>query len=527
MAKLEITVNVILQQLKPRLANETWKSRCRYFNQMLRLANSLNLTEPCQELYDAFIADDRGSKERRSMHIYCVKLVDALAGTQSVDKRGILFNEQPIPNETVVRDFFRNRSFPMTKSICIDSLIVKAEIEMQYLTLTDSTIGQYRHAWRDIRRYFYTAGTNKYNEVLIQDFIRDINMRRNNGALKEWKWKINRKAAYVLMEVADTGCFQWGLIHKSISCNSLEIENIRLQYLDLLKQKNISKSTIKLHDYVFRKAADYAGIKTKKALLFLSPEKIQLIITKFSAICSRRSMATILPILRAMIKSLHCGGCIQKDLSGIVMGGFVQKSSVATYISEKDEAKLVAQLNKESKRTRAIILLALRLGLRDCDISNLTFSEIDWQHDKIRLLQRKTGEPLVLPLLPDVGNALMDYILNERPRQRGHYPYIFLREQAPYTKLTSAYAICSKLLVRMGIVPINGTATGVHLFRYSLVHKLLAAKVPHQVITDTLGHISRESAKPYLSMEESMLRMCALDLSVTGHISWKGGAYDD
>jgi hypothetical protein len=74
----------------------------------------------------------------------------------------------------------------------------------------------------------------------------------------------------------------------------------------------------------------------------------------------------------------------------------------------------------------------------------------------------------------------------------------------------------------MGIKPVNGNATGVHLFRYSLVHRLLTAKVPHQVITDTLGHTSKESDKPYLSMEESMLRMCALDLSVIGGLTWKG-----
>jgi integrase len=152
---------------------------------------------------------------------------------------------------------------------------------------------------------------------------------------------------------------------------------------------------------------------------------------------------------------------------------------------------------------------------------------IDWRDDRIRLIQKKTGEPLVLPLLSDVGNALMDYILNERPKRTDNYPYIFLRRQAPHQKLTSVYPICSRLLRCLGIKPVNGTATGVHLFRYSIAHKLLAAKVPHQVITDALGHTSKESDKPYLSMDESMLRMCALDLSDIGRISWKGGASND
>jgi integrase len=359
----------------------------------------------------------------------------------------------------------------------------------------------------------------------MQDFIHEINNRRNNGSMKEWKWKINRKAAHVLMEVADTGCFRWGAIRESISHEDPEIESIRLQYLDSLKERNLSKSTINLYDYVFRKTMDFAGITTAKDLQLLSSGSIQLVVGKFSDISNRRSMATILPILRSMLNALYVGGFSEKNLSGVVMSGFVQKGSVATYISEKDQTYLIEKLDEEPKRTKAIILLALRLGLRDCDISSLTFSEIDWQHDKIRLTQQKTGEPLVLPLLPDVGNALMDYILNERPKRNDRYPCVFLRKQAPHNKLTSVYAICSKFLDRFGITPVNGMAKGIHLFRYSMVRNLLAAKVPHQIITDALGHVSKESDKPYLSMEESMLRMCALDLSVIGAISWAGGAF--
>lgn len=526
MTKLETVINTILQQLKPELANETWESRRRYFNQMLKNAKSLGITEPCAKLYDAFITDDNGSPERRAMHVRCVRLVDALACTQARDEHGILFNEPPMPDDAEVHELFQDREFPIAADVRIDHLIVKAEIEMRYLNLTNSTIGQYKHSWMNIRRYFYDAGVPGYDEALMKCFIQEINNQRDKGSMKEWKWKINRKAAHVLMEVANTGHFLWGMINRDANCKSSELESIRSQYLESLEQRNLSRSTIDLHDYVFRKTVEFTGIKTPQDLVALSPEKIHLVITKFAGICNRRSMATILPILRSLLAFFHTTGLIRNDLSGIVMGCFVQRGSVAAYISEKDQTKLVAQLAKESKRTKAVILLAMQLGLRDCDICNLTFQEIDWRNDKIRLNQKKTGEPLVLPLLPDVGNALMDYILNERPKRIDNYPYIFLRKQAPHNKLTSFYSTCSKLLSCLGIKPVNGTATGMHLFRYSMVHKLLVAKVPHQVITNALGHTSKESDKPYLSMDESMLRMCALNLSVIGRITWKEGAFD-
>lgn len=527
MTKLETTINTVLEHLKSELAGETWESRRRYFNQMLKCADSLGITEPCAELYDTFIRDDNGSPERHLLHVRCVKLVDALACTQARDEHGVLFNEPFMPDEAEVREFFQGREFPIAADVRIDHLIVKAEIEMRYLNLTNSTIGQYKHSWMDIRRYFYDAGVSGYDETLMKGFIREINNLHNEGTMKEWKWKINRKAAHVLMEVANTGRFLWGMVSRDASYNNLEIESIRSRYLESLKQRNLSNSTIDLHDYVFRKTVEFTGIETPKDLLSLSPEKIHHVIIKFAGICNRRSMATILPILRLLLAFFHTAGLISKNLSGIVMGSFVQRGSVAAYISEKDQTELVAHLAKESKRTKAVILLAMHLGLRDCDICNLTFQQIDWRNDKIRLIQKKTGEPLVLPLLPDVGNALLDYILNERPKRSDHYPYIFLRKQAPYNKLTSVYSTCSRLLSCLGIKPVNGTARGVHLFRYSLVHKLLAAKVPHQVITDVLGHTSKESSKPYLSMEESMLRMCALNLSVIGRVSWRGGfSYD-
>ncbi|MDD4495159.1 MAG: tyrosine-type recombinase/integrase [Eubacteriales bacterium] len=527
MTKLENGVSEVLQRLKLELASETWESRRRYFNQMLKCAQSLGITKPCAELYDAFIADDNGSRERHSLHVRCVRLIDALACTHAKDEHSVLFNEPPMPGEAETHAFFQTQQFPITADVRIDYLIVKAEIEMRYLNLTVSTIGQYKHSWMDIRRYFYDAGVLGYDEALVRNFIREAADLYNKGVMWEWKWKINRKAAHVLIEVANTGCFHWGMVNRNVNCNSTELECVRSKYLDSLRQRNFSKATIGLYDYVFRKAVEFSEAETLRDLISLSPGKIQLTITNFASVCNRRSMATILPILRFMLKYLHTANLTQKDLSGIVMGCFVQRGSVAAYISEKDQAEIVARLSTESKRTNAVILLAMRLGLRDCDICNLSFRDIDWQNDKIMLNQKKTGEPLVLPLLPAVGNALMEYILNERPKRTDNYPYIFLRNQAPYNKLTSTYLICSKLLTKIGVKPINGAATGPHLFRYSMVHRLLTSGVPHQVITDTLGHVSKESDKPYLSMEESMLRMCALDMSIIGKISWRGGASDD
>lgn len=161
--------------------------------------------------------------------------------------------------------------------------------------------------------------------------------------------------------------------------------------------------------------------------------------------------------------------------------------------------------------------------MRDIDICCLRFSQIDWKSDQIILEQEKTGVTMCLPLLEDVGNAIMDYILNERPAEAEKTPYIFVRMQAPYKKLESMYMVSSKLFDKAEIRTVNRDSRGVHVCRYTLTHKLLLNKIPHQVITDVLGHVSKESDKPYLSMEEQMLKECPLDLSQIGQKYWKEG----
>ena len=521
MANLEEIIGVVLAQRKPQLAPSSFESLNFYCKQLSQMASKMNITVPCQKLYDAFIEDDRNSKERSSRHRQCVKLVDYYAGTHAKDEHGNSFNRSSLPTEDETQDFFKDMSYPISIQITIDHLIIKSELEMRDLKLSSSTIGQYKHSWLDIRDYFNEQNAGIYANEVLQQYISEINGLRNKCLMNEWKWKMNRKAAHVLLEVADTGAFNWKPIQKNLSFTDHDLEELRTLYINTLSEKNLSKATIDLYDYVFRKTLLLAGIQTIEELARLSYAETQLIIESFSTICNKRSMSTILPILKTLLSFLSEHDVTDNNLSNVVMSRFIQKGNVSAYLSIEDEKRLIEQLEQESLRTKAIILLALRFGLRDSDVCNLTFQSIDWNKEKLCVVQQKTGESIIFPLLPEIGNALMEYIIHER-HPRKDYPYIFLRKQAPYNKIASAYPFCSKLLSKLEIQPVNGKTNGLHLFRYTLTHRLLAAKVTHQVVTDILGHTSKESDKPYISLEEPMLRMCSLDLSEIGKIHWKG-----
>lgn len=168
--------------------------------------------------------------------------------------------------------------------------------------------------------------------------------------------------------------------------------------------------------------------------------------------------------------------------------------------------------NNLSLRDKAIGCLLLYTGMRSCDIAGLLTSSIDWNREKIAIDQQKTQEPLELPLLPVVGNAIYDYISKERPASV--HKEVFLTTKKPTRKLKSCSvkAICNKLLKTACIRQEKGSRKGTHIFRHHLVASLLENGVSKPVITQILGHTAPESLDAYTSADFSHLKECALSI---------------
>lgn len=171
-------------------------------------------------------------------------------------------------------------------------------------------------------------------------------------------------------------------------------------------------------------------------------------------------------------------------------------------------------------REKAIILLAMLLGLRESDILNLKFENLDYLKQQIHLIQQKTKVPITLPFLPQVREEIELYVQLERPKFVD-IQNIFINTRPPYERATDTYASISGLLKKLQITSINKIVYGPHLLRHTFVKNLLDAENPHQVITDSLGHISSKSDRYYISLEEEKLRECALGLDLIGTPLWE------
>ena len=162
-------------------------------------------------------------------------------------------------------------------------------------------------------------------------------------------------------------------------------------------------------------------------------------------------------------------------------------------------------------RDRAILIIAIYTGLRRSDIANLRLNNIDWEGDRIKIVQGKTGNPVALPLRPVVGNAIYDYITKERPQSDS--PYIFLHSQKG-TKLSSTFfsKMSYKFFDAAGI-RMNGENRGMHMFRHYVATSLINEGHDTPIVMSVLGHTVPLAVDYYLESDYMQLKECGIDIS--------------
>jgi integrase len=169
--------------------------------------------------------------------------------------------------------------------------------------------------------------------------------------------------------------------------------------------------------------------------------------------------------------------------------------------------------NPVGKRDYAILMLITRYGLRSADVKTMKLSNLRWDENTIEIMQNKTRNLLRLPLLHDVGWAMIDYLQHGRPPSE--HSEVFLTCTVPIRPFglnsCALNAILAKRVQNAG-VPIQGEVPkGMHSLRHTLASVMLANDVELPVISSVLGHVTSEATSIYLHVDISRLRECVLD----------------
>jgi integrase len=191
---------------------------------------------------------------------------------------------------------------------------------------------------------------------------------------------------------------------------------------------------------------------------------------------------------------------------------WVKHEKIPSYYTSEEVLIIEKSLDRSSgvgKRDYAMLLLASRLGLRASDIAGLKFDNIDWEKNEINLTQYKTGNSLTLPLLSDVGNAIIDYLKHGRFMSDSRH--VFLSARAPYVPATKS-TVCAAIryIIERSGVSVENRRHGPHAMRHSLSGRLLENNESISVISEVLGHSNTETTMSYLRIDVTSLLKCSL-----------------
>ncbi|QIR84613.1 tyrosine-type recombinase/integrase [Paracoccus sp. AK26] len=223
------------------------------------------------------------------------------------------------------------------------------------------------------------------------------------------------------------------------------------------------------------------------------------------------NLRTVTSTLRSYLRFLAGAGLCRPNLDHAIPPVVQWRlSSLPRYLAAADLERVVAscdQLTRGRLRDRAILLLLARLGLRAGDVAGLRLSDLDWTSGMLRL-SGKARRQVRLPLPQDVGDAILAYIEQERPRV--DQEAVFLMMVAPYRSFSQSShisTIVALALKRAGIS--DAPSTGASLLRHSAATSMLRSGATLEAVGTVLRHRSLDMTAHYAKVDIAMLEQIA------------------
>lgn len=384
---------------------------------------------------------------------------------------------------------------------------------MRKLQFSESRIVQAGSAWNHLERYMEQVGHESFGPHVAEGFDESVLAGRPYEQVPRWD-RDKIVLVGMLVEMQSMGRIKYRRDSRFVALTG-PIAHEVADFMSGLRGRGMSRSTMEGYRATpnrfsqFMDAGGVDGIGSVTAGTVITFVEM----FAFASECSRKGAATH---LRAFLRRAYDEGLTDDDLSRHVPRiRRVRQPALPSVYSQDEVEKVLGAVDRASakgKRDYAMMMLAARLGLRASDICGLTFPDLDWRSSMLRITQLKTGEPLDLPLLPDVGGAVIDYIRYARPESE--LPYVFLHVVRPFDRICSSTlsSVVTQCVNLAGVDVGGGRRHGPHALRHSLAARLLDAQTPLPVISAVLGHTSSESTRYYLRVDESALRRCALEV---------------
>lgn len=202
--------------------------------------------------------------------------------------------------------------------------------------------------------------------------------------------------------------------------------------------------------------------------------------------------------------------------SNLIGKGRINKNIVKT-ITDDDINKITSREYKLPFEIRAIaiVLLALKCGLRSIDIVNLKFKDISFKNKSLTIIQSKTQKAITLPVPVNVLNAIYNYVKYARPKSTSEY--IFISFHMPYDKVTRQACMKSFEVIKKLNDIDNKDYKGIHVCRKTFASNVLNKTGDINITAFSLGHSDNSTVDDYVSINQAKMKECPLEISDIGY----------
>ena len=409
------------------------------------------------------------------------------------------------------------------EKMMVADLISKTEQALLQLRYSKVSMSYYRRIFKKIAAFFEACGETHFSDRVAMDWLNC----ECDFANKEMRKTLTEVDVYLLrvVKTLDSVAHDERIPTKYVRKIPELADEVLMNILNRLSEFSKSCGYAKSTQYLHRKTA--VSLFRFMSERGISPNNTTpQVISGFIRTCdgySKKTMESKLYALRIITRFLYDEGITNQDYSKMLPKACAPRCTTLPSVwAREDIAKLLAVIDKNSpigKRDYAILLLAFRLGIRGCDIKRLKSENFDFKDKKeLRFVQSKAGTPVVLPLLPDVGWAVLNYLKDGRPHSDSSY--IFITHAAPYDQLAEEnhmHNMVAKYARRAGIPLSRDQKHGIHSLRHTLATTLLEQNTDLKDISNLLGHEKADTTNIYLKKGISFLRECALD----AEFSWE------
>jgi len=403
----------------------------------------------------------------------------------------------------------------MNKKILLSNLIEGTTEAMTVFKLSQKTMQLYHYyGFILFQRYFDASSKPYYSKALANKFVLESRKKYEAKEINGSKFRTIRKAASLLDQYYLNEKIEYKYLpHWKTTSLTPAFQNYLDEYVEEKLSEGYDLTTMRSYKPIIKHFLCYIEKRDYKSLIEINNKDISEYLPEFAKVYTN-PIGAISP-LRSFGRFALIKGYISINMDQLLRMPTAKKRKYQMGFSSEEITQILSSVDRTSnygKRDYAILVLARDTGLRSIDILNLKLNSIDWVKKELSIIQHKTDQRLILPLNTEVCNALADYILYTRPSTE--LDYIFLKFKNPITPLKSwsGCSLVKRNAAKAGIYWDSSENKGMHSFRRSLANRLLESEIPLELISEILGHSSKDSSKPYLATHHSKLLMCALSL---------------